>query len=117
MKAEAFCNLRPIWAHLLCRPRPNLLNVPASGRKETHASPICFWRRRFGESLRNSPRVAALADCWRLRFAVAGGIGGSLQSDPSELNSQKAIGRKERKGTFVVRRRELVAFFLAFEPI
>ena len=43
------------------------LDVPASGRKETHASPICFWGRRFGEPSRNSSRVAALADCWRLR--------------------------------------------------
>ena len=68
----------------------NLLDVLASGRKETHASPIYFWWRRFGEPSRNSSRVAALADCWRLRFAVAGGIGGSLQLDPSELNLQKA---------------------------
>ena len=41
----------------------NLLDVPASGRKETHASPIYFWWRRFGEPLRNSSRVAALSDC------------------------------------------------------
>ena len=54
-------------------------------------------RRRFvfgGAASENlcatAPRVAALADCWRLRFAVAGGIGGSLQLDPSELNLQKA---------------------------
>ena len=44
-------------------------------------------RRIFAQQ---PPRVAALADCWRLRFAVAGGIGGSLQLDPSELNLQKA---------------------------
>ena len=41
----------------------NLLDVLASGRKETHASPIYFWRRRFREPSRNSSRVAALADC------------------------------------------------------
>ena len=41
----------------------NLLDVLASGRKETHASPIYFWWRRFGEPSRNSSRVAALADC------------------------------------------------------
>lgn len=35
----------------------HFLNVPASGREETHALP-----------LRNSSCVAALADCWRLRF-------------------------------------------------
>ena len=46
----------------------NRLDVSASGRKETRASPICFWWRRFGEPLRNRFRVAALADCWRLRF-------------------------------------------------
>ena len=41
----------------------NLLDVLASGRKETHASPIYFWWRRFREPSRNSSRVAALADC------------------------------------------------------
>ena len=53
----------------------NLLDVLASGRKETHASPIYFWWRRFGEPSRNSSRVAALADCWRLRSVVVGGSG------------------------------------------
>ena len=90
-KRKLFAIFSPYGPIYFVARAPNLLNVPASGRKETHASPICFWRRRFGESLRNSPpRVAALADCWRLRFAVAGGIGGSLQLDPSELNLQKA---------------------------
>ena len=53
----------------------NLLDVLASGRKETHASPIYFWWRRFGEPSRNSSRVAALADCWRFRSVVVGGSG------------------------------------------
>ena len=75
----------------------NLLDVLASGRKETHASPIYFWWRRFREPSRNSSRVAALADCWRLR-SVVGGSGGSSHLDSSEPNSQKAIGGKDRKG-------------------
>ena len=53
----------------------NLLDVLASGRKETHASPIYFWWRRFREPSRNSSRVAALAGCWRLRSVVVGGSG------------------------------------------
>ena len=59
-------------------------------------------RRRFGELSRNSSRVAALADCWRLRSAVAGGIGGSSQLDPSEPNLQKSkwkvINEGKRRG-------------------
>ena len=77
---------------------PNLLDVPASGRKETHASPIYFWWRRFGEPSRNSSRVAALADCWRFRSVVVGGSGDSSYLNPSEPNLQKANGRKYRKG-------------------
>ena len=65
----------------------HFLNVPASGRKETHASPLCFWRHRFGEPLRNRFRVAALADCWRFRSVVVGGSGDSLYLNPSEPNS------------------------------
>ena len=53
----------------------NLLDVLAPGRKETHASPIYFWWRRFREPSRNSSRVAALAGCWRLRSVVVGGSG------------------------------------------
>ena len=53
----------------------NLLDVLASGRKETHASPIYFWWRRVREPSRNSSRVAALAGCWRLRSVVVGGSG------------------------------------------
>ena len=49
----------------------NRLDVSASGRKETRASPICFWWRRFGEPGRQQILgVAALADCWCLRSAV-----------------------------------------------
>ena len=76
----------------------NLLDVLASGRKETHASPIYFWWRRFGEPSRNSSRVAALADCWRFRSVVVGGSGDSSYLNPSEPNLQKANGRKYRKG-------------------
>ena len=34
-------------------------------------------------------------------YAVVGGSGGSSHLDPSEPNSQKANGRKDRKGAFV----------------
>ena len=77
---------------------PNLLDVPASGRKETHASPIYFWWRRFGEPSRNSSRVAALADCWRLRSVVVGGSGDSSYLNPSEPNLQKSKWKKIPEG-------------------
>ena len=101
-QAEAFCNLQSIWTHLLCRPRTQTSsNVLASGRKETHASPIYFWWRRFGEPPRNSSRDAALADCWRLRSTVVAEAGVSSQIGPSEPNLQKAMEgnkRRERRG-------------------
>ena len=65
-------------ANLLCRPR---------------AQPP----RRTGLWPQGNSRVAALADCWRLR-SVVGGSGGSSHLDSSEPNSQKAIGGKDRKG-------------------
>ena len=66
-KRKLFAIFSPYGPIYFVARAPNLLDVPASGRKETHASPICFWGRRFGEPSRNSSRVAALADCWRLR--------------------------------------------------
>ena len=96
-KRKLFAIFSPYGPIYFVARAPNLLDVPASGRKETHASPLCFWRHRFGEPLRNSSRVAALADCWRLR-SVVGGSGGSSHLDSSEPNSQKAIGGKDRKG-------------------
>ena len=77
-QSGSFCNLQSIWAHLLCRPR---------------AQPP----RRTGLWPQGNSRVAALADCWRLR-SVVGGSGGSSHLDSSEPNSQKAIGGKDRKG-------------------
>ena len=67
-KRKLFAIFSPYGPIYFVARAPNLLNVLASGRKETHASPIYFWWRRFGEPSRNSSRVAALADCWRLRF-------------------------------------------------
>ena len=94
-----FCPYGPIY--FVAR-APNLLNVLASGRKKTHASPICFWWRRFGEPPRNSSRDAALADCWRLRSTVVAEAGASSQLDPSEPNLQKkqmeGNKRREKEG-------------------
>ena len=98
IKAEAFAIFSPYGPIYFVARAPNLLDVPASGRKETHASPIYFWWRRFGEPSRNSSRVAALADCWRFRSVVVGGSGDSSYLNPSEPNLQKANGRKYRKG-------------------
>ena len=97
-KRKLFAIFSPYGPIYFVARAPNLLDVPASGRKETHASPLCFWRHRFGEPLRNSSRVAALADCWRFRSVVVGGSGDSSYLNPSEPNLQKANGRKYRKG-------------------
>ena len=74
-KRKLFAIFGPYGLSCFVAHTPNLLDVPASGRKETHASPIYFWWRRFGEPSRNSSRVAALAGCWRLRSVVVGGSG------------------------------------------
>ena len=89
---------------------PNLLDVPASGRKETHASPIYFWWRRFGEPSRNSSRVAALADCWRLRSAVVGGSGASRNW--THLSRIRKRQMKERP----VRQKKVTRGAKAFRP-
>ena len=73
----------------------NRLDVSASGRKETRASPICFWWRRFGEPLRNRFRVAALADCWCLRSAVVDEAGCSLHPTTSRPYVKKANENKK----------------------
>ena len=88
----------------------NLLDVPASGRKETHASPIYFWWRRFGEPSRNSSRVAALADCWRLRSAVVGGSGASRNW--THLSRIRKRQMKERP----VRQKKVTRGAKAFRP-
>ena len=98
LKQTLFAIFGPYGPSCFVAHTPNLLDVPASGRKETHASPIYFWWRRFGEPSRNSSRVAALADCWRFRSVVVGGSGDSSYLNPSEPNLQKANGRKYRKG-------------------
>ena len=72
------------------RPPPNLLDVPASGRKETHASSI---RRTFAQQLPRRCASWLLASQVRRRRWKRG----SSQLDPSEPNSQKANERKARK--------------------
>ena len=67
-KRKLFAIFGPYGPSCFVAHTPNLLDVPASGRKETHASSI----RRTS---RNSSRVAALAGCWRLRSVVVGGSG------------------------------------------
>ena len=48
-KRKLFAIFSPYGPIYFVARAPNLLNVLASGRKETHASPIYFWWRRFGE--------------------------------------------------------------------
>ena len=69
---------------------PNLLDVPASGRKKTHASSI---RRTFAQQLPRRCASWLLASQVRRRRWKRG----SSQLDPSEPNSQKANERKARK--------------------
>ena len=101
-KRKLFAIFSPYGPIYFVARAPNLLDVPASGRKETHASPIYFWWRRFGEPPRNSSRVAALADCWRLRSTVVAEAGVSSQLGPSEPNLQKSkwkvINEGKRRG-------------------
>lgn len=101
-KRKLFAIFSPYGPIYFVARAPNLLNVLASGRKETHASPIYFWWRRFGEPPRNSSRDAALADCWRLRSTVVAEAGVSSQLGPSEPNLQKkqmeGNKRREKEG-------------------
>ena len=101
-KRKLFAIFGPYGPSCFVAHTPNLLDVPASGRKETHASPLCFWRHRFGEPPRNSSRDAALADCWRLRSTVVAEAGVSSQLGPSEPNLQKSkwkvINEGKRRG-------------------
>ena len=71
-------------------PPPNHVDVPASGRKKTHASSI---RRTFAQQLPRRCASWLLASQVRRRRWKRG----SSQLDPSEPNSQKANERKARK--------------------
>ena len=51
-KRKLFAIFSPYGPSTLSPTGLNLLNVPASGRKETHASLIYFWERRFKEPSR-----------------------------------------------------------------
>ena len=53
----------------------NLLNVPASGRKETHTSLIYFWERRFKEPSRINSHGAIPVGLLALRSAAVVGSG------------------------------------------
>ena len=89
-KRKLFAIFGPYGPSCFVAHTPNLLDVPASGRKKTHASSI---RRTFAQQLprRCASRLLA-AQVRRRRWKR-----GSSQLDPSEPNSQKANERKARK--------------------
>ena len=89
-KRKLFAIFSPYGPIYFVARAPNLLNVLASGRKETHASSI---RRTFAQQLPRRCASWLLASQVRRRRWKRG----SSQLDPSEPNSQKANERKARK--------------------
>ena len=85
-KRKLFAIFSPYGPIYFVARAPNLLDVPASGRK-------------------GNSRVAALADCWRLR-SVVGGSGGSSHLDSSEPNSQKQLEEKTGREKIVRQKRK-----------
>ena len=89
-KRKLFAIFSPYGPIYFVARAPNLLDVPASGRKKTHASSI---RRTFAQQLPRRCASWLLASQVRRRRWKRG----SSQLDPSEPNSQKANERKARK--------------------
>ena len=89
-KRKLFAIFGPYGLSCFVAHTPNLLDVPASGRKKTHASSI---RRTFAQQLPRRCASWLLASQVRRRRWKRG----SSQLDPSEPNSQKANERKARK--------------------
>ena len=89
-KRKLFAIFGPYGPSCFVAHTPNLLDVPASGRKETHASSI---RRTFAQQLPRRCASRLLASQVRRRRWKRG----TSQLDPSEPNSQKANERKARK--------------------
>ena len=90
LKQTLFAIFGPYGPSCFVAHTPNLLDVPASGRKKTHASSI---RRTFAQQLPRRCASWLLASQVRRRRWKRG----SSQLDPSEPNSQKANERKARK--------------------